>query len=195
MTNAWPWLVVAGIGALHGLNPAAGWMIAAARGVRSNDPAQALRALGPIAAGHAASIALVAGAVALGVALDRGALQGIAGGLGVVAALAWLSGRLSGAAQASASRAGLALCSFATSTAHGVGMMLVPALAPLCVADSPAREITASGSIALALAAVALHTAAMLAVTGAVALLACRGVHLGGHGVRRWRRKRRSTTA
>src|SRR5260221_2301764 len=29
--RSWPWLAIAGVGALHGLNPANGWMFAAAR--------------------------------------------------------------------------------------------------------------------------------------------------------------------
>jgi hypothetical protein len=59
--------------------------------------------------------------------------------------------------------------------AQGAGMLLVPTLVPLCVTGSPAREITASGSISLAGAAVALHLAAMLAATRVAALAACRG--------------------
>ena len=66
MASLWPWLAVAGLGALHGLNPANGWMFAAAWGVRSRDRSQALRALMPLAVGHAASVALVAAAVAVG---------------------------------------------------------------------------------------------------------------------------------
>ena len=85
MASLWPWLAVAGMGALHGLNPATGWLFAAASGVRSGDRTLALRALLPIGLGHAASVALVAGAVALGVALDRGLLQIAAGGLLLVA--------------------------------------------------------------------------------------------------------------
>jgi hypothetical protein len=54
--------------------------------------------------------------------------------------------------------------------------MLVPALIPLCMADTPAREITASGSLSLALAAVGVHTAAMLAVTGVIATGVCLGI-------------------
>jgi hypothetical protein len=61
-------------------------------------------------------------------------------------------------------------------TAHGAGMMLVPALVPLCLSSGPAREITASGSLALALAAVGLHTAAMLATTSLIATGVCRGI-------------------
>jgi hypothetical protein len=75
-----------------------------------------------------------------------------------------------------AGHAGIALWSFLMATAHGAGMMLVPALVPLCLADGPAREITASGSLALALAAVAVHTSAMLATTGVIAAGVCRGV-------------------
>ena len=54
--------------------------------------------------------------------------------------------------------------------------MLVPALIPLCAADAP---VSASGSLALALAAVGVHTAAMLAVTGAIAAGTCRGFEAG----------------
>jgi hypothetical protein len=45
MASLWPWLAVAAAGALHGLNPATGWMWAACWGLRSGDLGQALRAL------------------------------------------------------------------------------------------------------------------------------------------------------
>ena len=157
----WPWLAVAGAGALHGLNPCTGWALAAACGVRSRDGRQALRALGPIALGHAASVGAVAAAVALGVAMD--ALWWVAGA--AVLALRWRS---------HAGQLGVALASFIASTVHGSGLMLVPAFVPLCLSASPAREITASGSLLLALAAVAVHLAAMLAVTAGMAWAACR---------------------
>jgi hypothetical protein len=48
--------------------------------------------------------------------------------------------------------------------------MLVPVLIPLCLAASPAQELTAAGSLPIALAAVAVHTGAMLVTTGIVAL-------------------------
>jgi hypothetical protein len=162
MSSIWPWLAVAGAGALHGLNPATGWMFAAASGVRSREPAQALRALLPIAVGHAASVALVAAAfVAWGVSLDGVVVKAIAAGVVVLFAIHLFRKR--------AAKAGLALWSCAMSTVHGAGLMLVPAFIPLCMGDGSAREITASGSFALALAVVAVHTAAMLAVTGVIA--------------------------
>lgn len=178
MASLWPWLAVAGVGALHGLNPATGWGFAAAWGLRSGDSSRVLRALVPIAAGHATSIALVATAVLFVPSMDRIALQLAAGAL-LVAALAhhlWHSKRPVHK-RVPSGHAGLALWSFMMSTAHGAGLMLVPALIPLCMSEAPAaREITASGSLMLAFAAVGVHMTAMLAVTGAVAAGVCHGV-------------------
>jgi hypothetical protein len=175
LASLWPWLAVAGVGALHGLNPASGWIWAAAWGVRSRDGAQPLRALVPIAIGHLASIALVAGAVYSGLALDRGWLQVLAAGLCVPVVLAHLSRHTPLVVRAPAGHAGLALWSFAVSTAQGAGLMLVPALAPLCLGAPRAAATSALGALGLALAALAVHTAAMLAVTGLLASGVCRG--------------------
>ncbi|MEJ8812415.1 hypothetical protein WKW77_15125 [Variovorax ureilyticus] len=190
MADLWPWLVVAGSGALHGLNPATGWMFAAVWGLRSGDRSLALWALTPIALGHAASIVLVAAAVALGVSMDRAVLQAIAGGLLVVVAMAHLKGRKARIApgrehdHGPVGHAGLALWSFMMSTAHGAGLMLVPALVPLCMGTAPGQASTPSGALALALAAVGIHTAAMLAVTALIATGVCRGFDAGKRLVR-----------
>jgi hypothetical protein len=175
MASLWPWLAVAGVGALHGLHPAAGWMFAAAWAVRSGQRAQALWALLPIAVGHAASIALVAAALVLGAARDRVVLQTLAAALLVLAALVHLSHRTAGRGRAAAGHAGLALGSFMMAGAHGAGLMLVPALMPICATGAP----TIGAPVWLALAAVAVHTVAMLAVTGLIAFGLCRGLDLG----------------
>ncbi|MGE0349319.1 hypothetical protein [Hydrogenophaga sp.] len=186
MSNtAWPWLAVAGLGALHGLNPATGWPWAAAWGLRSRNHSQVLRALLPIALGHAASVALVVAVVAVSAAfnrmLDLDALPALA-----TAALAlaiafhlWRHVRRRPGPTARAvpgAHTGLALWSFGVSTAQGAGLMLLPALVPICMGSGAVREITASGSLSLALLALGVHTAAMLAVTGAVAAAVCLGV-------------------
>jgi len=184
----WPWLAVAGLGALHGLSPANGWMFAAACGVRERDGAQARRALLPIAIGHAVSVVIVVGAVAQGVLMDRMLVQRLAGAL-LIGAASYRG--LRGIGQrttcnpvahthlsARAGHAGLALWSCLMATAHGTGLMLVPALVPLCMSDLPARAITASGSLVLALAAVGVHMAAMLVTTGVIATGVCRGVRM-----------------
>ena len=54
--------------------------------------------------------------------------------------------------------------------------MLIPALVPLCMFETPARAITASCSLVLALLAVGVHLAAMLVTTGAIAAGLCRGM-------------------
>lgn len=177
MVDAWPWLAVAGLGALHGLNPAAGWMFAAARGLRAGDAAQARRALRPIALGHATAIAAVVAAVSLGLPpLDpawAGRLTGVA-----------LIGAALGCGMAQGP-AGLALWSFLISAAQGVGLMLVPVFMPLCLSGTPARELVAAGSPGMALAAIGVHMAAMLLVAGALAIGLCRGLaRLQGGGKR-----------
>ena len=120
-------------------------MFAAACGVRASSGAEARRALLPIAIGHTASVAVVACVVAQGMAIDRPLFQSLAGALLVGAA----SHRLLRGAEpwtpirAGSSHAGIALWSFLMATVHGAGLMLVPALVPLCLADNPAREIFA----------------------------------------------------
>lgn len=177
MATLAPWLAVAGLGALHGLNPATGWLFAAAWGVRSGDRRQTLRALMPIAVGHAASVGLVGAAVAVGLSMDRGALLTVAGALLVVVAAVHLSACGGRQKRTRAGHLGLALWSFMMATAHGAGLMLVPTLIPLCIGAAPAGSTTASGPLTLALAAVGVHSAAMLVVTGVIASGACRGVN------------------
>jgi hypothetical protein len=188
MSSLWPWVAVAGAGALHGLNPTTGWLLVAGCGLRSGDRRQALRALVPIATGHAASIAVVATAVALGHSMEEWTRSAMC-----IAAVVFLAlfcrgpGRRSKVGTAhhsptSIGRIGMALWSFVASTAHGSGMMLVPALVPLCLGNAPVRELTASGSLPLALAVVAVHAAAMLGTLGLVAA----GASCGFAEARRW---------
>ncbi len=185
LESLWPWLAVAGAGALHGLNPATGWLLAAGWGIRSGDRQQAVRALVPIAMGHLASVALVIVAVAWGSSLDRALLQAVAVGLLAVAAVIHLAGRMPRRVRAPAGHAGLALWSFTMSTAHGAGLALVPALLPLCIGAGPAGHVDGSRLLLPALGAVAVHAAAMLAITGTLAALACRAARrLPGRQVR-----------
>jgi len=121
----------------------------------------------------AQSVALVALVVMSGRSLDRAAMQAVALGLLVLVAAAHLSGHTPRRVRAPATHAGLALWSFLMSGAHGAGLMLVPALMPLCTSGASA---SAAGSLALALAAVGVHAGAMLAVTAALAAAACRGI-------------------
>jgi hypothetical protein len=189
MASLWPWLALSAVGALHGLNPANGWALAAARGVASGDRMQALRALVPLALGHVASLALVIAAVLSGRALDRGTMLVMAGGLLVLVVAAPVCRRARERSQRPPLHAGeprrasawttpaaLALWSFLMSSLHGAGLMLVPALVPLCMGDGVTQDLAGASSLVLAVAGIAVHTASMLAVTALIASGICRGV-------------------
>lgn len=177
-----PWLALAGLGAFHGLNPAMGWLFAVALGLHRGKRAVVYLSLLPIAAGHALSVAVVAIAVALfGLAADAHEIALLGGAMLLVWAgvhAAWgHRGRVR--VGMTTGMGGLALWSFAMATSHGAGLMLVPVLVPLCLTASPARALTLSGSLPVALAAVAVHMGAMLAVTGAIAALIYEWVGVG----------------
>ncbi|MCW3477023.1 hypothetical protein [Limobrevibacterium gyesilva] len=168
--GAWPWLALAGLGMFHGLNPAMGWLFAVALGLHRGSRKAVLLALPPMALGHAVSIWLVATSVmALGAVIDAKPLHAATGAILVLwAAYHWLYGhRHRVRVGLTTGLAGLVLWSFLMATAHGAGLMLVPALMPLC-AGSP---VIGAGSLPVALAAVGVHTLATLAVTGLIAFV------------------------
>ena len=174
MNGIWPWLALAGLGAFHGVNPAMGWLFAVALGMHRQSRVEVVAALPPIAFGHALSIAAVAGSfVAAGVLFNQRLVQAASGFL----LIAWAAyHQLYGHKRRSrvgmqVGRAGLIGWSFLMATAHGAGLMLLPALIPLCAAGSPMSEIAAAQSATLALAAVAVHMGAMLVVTATIALV------------------------
>jgi hypothetical protein len=174
MSALWPWLALAGLGAFHGINPAMGWLFAVALGLHRKSRATVFAALPPIALGHALSITLVTGTVvATGVILSQRAFFIGSGAL----LIGWaIYHQLYGHRHRvrvgmQTGQIGLALWSFLMATAHGAGLMLLPALIPLCLSSFPGHEITAGGSFAMTLAAVGVHSGAMLAVTGLVAIV------------------------
>jgi hypothetical protein len=174
MTYISPWLVLAGLGAFHGLNPAMGWLFAVALGMHKKSRKVLLASLLPIALGHTVSIAIVALAVVmLGVFVDERWLEIAAGTVLLVWAAyhAVYGHRHRVRIGMTTGMAGLGAWSFLMATAHGAGLMLVPVLIPLCLAASPAGELTAAGSLPMAMAAIGVHMAAMLAVILAIAVL------------------------
>ena len=172
MTDISPWLVLAGLGAFHGINPAMGWLFAVALGLHRKSRRVVWLSLIPIAGGHALSIAVVVAAVVtLGLVVDRRILELTAG----VVLLGWafyyaLYGhRHRVRVGMQTGMVGLGVWSFLMSTGHGAGLMLVPVIVPLCLSASPTSDVLAAGSLPISLAAVAVHTGAMLAVTAAMA--------------------------
>jgi hypothetical protein len=174
MTQLWPWLMLAGLGAFHGLNPAMGWLFAVALGLHRNSRATVFWALPPIALGHALSIAIVAGTVVFaGVMVSQ---RLVLAGAGLLL-IGWAvyhqvyGHRHRVRVGMRTGQIGLVLWSFLMATAHGAGLMLLPALFQLCLAPSQAQGIIPAGSLGMTLAAVGVHTAAMLAVTGVIAIV------------------------
>jgi len=173
VTEAWPWFAVAALGALHGLNPGMGWLFAVALGLHRQRRSVVYVSLLPIAAGHALSIVTVAGLLAATDYLVTPRVAGIGTGLLLIgwALYHWGFGhrhRVRFGLQVGF--LGLAAWSFLMATAHGAGLMLWPALMPLCGSQSIA-SLAGEGSWGAALAAVGLHSAAMLATIAVVAAL------------------------
>ena len=177
MTVAWPWLALAGLGAFHGINPAMGWLFAVALGLQRKSRAAVLWSLLPIAAGHALSVALVISAVnALRPFVDLVALQVGAAVALIAFGLYRLLARHRARVGMQVGIADLVLWSFLMATAHGAGLMLLPVLLgmPSGILHHDhvhMVEATAVGGSAInVVAAVAVHTAAMLTVAGAIAI-------------------------
>ncbi|MFL4979810.1 MAG: hypothetical protein ACJ8FV_15155 [Xanthobacteraceae bacterium] len=175
----WPWLALVGLGLFHGVNPAMGWLFAVALGLHRGSQNVVLLSLLPIALGHAVSVALVVAAVlALGLAIDHTILTRLA----AVALIGWaLWHAVYGHRQRvrvgmTTGLLGLTLWSFLMASAHGAGLMLIPVLIPLCLAAAPAQELSTTGSTGVALAALAVHTATMLATIAVIALVVYRWI-------------------
>ena len=171
MTGIWPWVALAGVGAFHGLNPGMGLLFAVALGMHRNDGRVVWLSVAPIAFGHALSIAVVAAAfIWIGLLVDARALR-IACGVALIgwALYHWRYGhrhRVRFGMQTGL--IGLAAWSFLMATAHGAGLMLWPALMPLCLGE--ASGAGHASPMATAMLGVGLHTLAMLTVTAAIAV-------------------------
>ena len=168
------------LGAVHGLNPAMGWLFAVALGLQERRRSALWGALPPLAAGHAAAISIaVAAAALLGRAMPLDVLQ-----WGVGVALVALGGfRLFRHHHPRGGmRVGprdLAVWSLLMATAHGAGLMVLP-----LVLSAPERsqEWSHAGHGGMALAgfhgaglaawsATLLHSAGYLAATMLAAVL------------------------
>jgi hypothetical protein len=168
-----PWLVLIGLGAFHGLNPAMGWLFAVALGLYRQSRKVVLVSLIPIALGHAASIAVVVYAVmGLGTTIDQATFRVLSG----VLLIAWgvyhlvYGHRHRLRIGLSTGLVGLFAWSFVMATAHGAGAMLIPVLMPLAQGGEHARHMPITNSLWIGSLAVLVHSLAMLVTTGIVAL-------------------------
>jgi hypothetical protein len=179
MNGAWPWILMALLGAYHGLNPAMGWLFAVGLGLQERDRRAVLRALPPIAIGHELAIGVVVVVVlGLEVVAKPTLLHVMAGaalvGFGVFRFLRprahprWAKMRVN--------RSELTLWSFLMSSAHGAGLMVAPILIGASASSAGAQDHTLSdmslGSLSIPQSALAVtvHVAAMLLVMSIVAV-------------------------
>ena len=184
MSDSWPWLTLALLGAYHGLNPAMGWLFAVALGLQEQRRGAVLQALPPIALGHAIAVllaVLVIGVAQIVVSLD--VLRYVCAGVLILFGLYKLIRRRH--PRWVGMRVGfrdLTTWSFLMTTAHGAGLMLIPVLLSLSPTEQAGAVHDHSGhanhatmvdasTVLSDLAVVGLHTLAMFAVMGVIAMV------------------------
>jgi hypothetical protein len=186
--GVWPWVILALLGAYHGLNPAMGWLFAVALGMQERRRSAVTGALLPIALGHELSIVLVAAVVlGLGLVADSSALH-LGAGLALIAFGVfrfvkprahprWTTMRVN--------RRELTWWSFLMSSAHGAGLMVAPVLigagAEEASASDHALEAVRNGTMSIPESGlgILLHVGAMIAVMGVIAVLVYEYVGVG----------------
>jgi hypothetical protein len=151
-----------------------GWLFAVALGFHRRRRSVVVQSLIPIAIGHLLSIAAVAETVlVLGVIIDRRPLLMVAGGgliLWAVYHLAYGS-RHPVRIGMQTGLAGLLVWSFLMASAHGAGLMLVPAVISLCFSGGEPSSMIVAGGLVTSLAAAGLHTTVMVSISGIIAIL------------------------
>lgn len=175
MTDIWPWMVLFGLGAFHGINPGMGWLFAVCLGLQERRRCAVLAALPPIALGHALSVGMVVALVVmLQASLQPGALKYFAAAILI----------LYGAYRVVRSRhprwvgmrvgfRDLTLWSFLMASAHGAGLMLIPVFLATSAPDPHAALGHHSG--------VANHASHLPLIAGPGYLTAAVLVHTLGH--------------
>lgn len=189
MSTAWPWLTLFGLGAYHGINPGMGWLFAVALGLQEKGRRGVLRAIPPVALGHALSIGIVVGLFWLARASipERPLRYGAAAILFSFAIFRLVRSRHPKWVGMRVGFRDLTLWSFLMASAHGAGLMLVPVLLVWPGSSGTglhghAGHVFNGGHFAMMhasgtgnplqwLAAVGMHTAGFLSVATVIALL------------------------
>ncbi len=170
LDSQWPWLALGALGVYHGLNPAMGWLFAVALGFLKRSRRAVLEALIPIAIGHELAVGVVVLLVAITQAFALPDIRPV-GAIALVAfGLYKLRKPLSHPRWVGmqVSRRDLVVWSFLMSSAHGAGLMLFPVLLGL-PAVTHVEDPLPTGLQDLA--AVGLHTAAMLLTMAVIAVI------------------------
>ena len=170
---------IAGLGAFHGINPAMGWLFAVALALQDRSRPALVRALPPLAAGHALSVGLMV-AVLVGLEATVSATTVRIAGATALAAFAiwklvrqkhprWVGFRVTPLE--------LVLWSFLMASAHGAGSDAA-AVSERVVGRHRSHRGVHAGLVPAALA-VGVHTVAMITVAGIVAVAVYETVGVG----------------
>jgi hypothetical protein len=180
-------LALIALGAFHGANPAMGWLFATALGMQERRAWGVVRALPPIALGHAAAVATVLlGAGALSLVIPLAALRIVAACVlfafaGYKIATRWRHPTWVGMRVTTRD---LIAWSFLMASAHGAGLMLLPIVLHQPVVAASMPGMVGASFLGLPSAAVAsmiaLHTAALFSVMAVMALGAYTIFGVGG---------------
>jgi threonine/homoserine/homoserine lactone efflux protein len=167
-------IALALLGAFHGVNPGMGWLFAVSIGLQERSRKALLSALPFIALGHEGSVAVMAviAAVTRSLTASRVVILVVGGVLLAYGVWQLVRSRHKSWAGMRLSHWGLARWSFVMSSAHGAGLMVLPLIAVPLYADS--NLDTSFGllhGLEIGALAAAVHSAAMILMTGSVAVL------------------------
>ena len=178
------WNAMLFLGAFHGINPGMGWLFAVALGMQQGSSLGVLRALPPLATGHAAAVgAVVLAAMVAETILPPSTVRTVVAlvlvGFGLLRLVRHRHPRWVGM---QVGFGDLTLWSFLMASAHGVGLMVLPFL-PGVSAQAAASEVHASHHMTTApwwtgVLVVSVHSLAYLAVTTIVAWIVHRKLGL-----------------
>jgi len=181
-TTLW-WMLL--LGAYHGINPGMGWLFAVALGIQEQKGSAVAKSIIPLAVGHALAIATVVLATALlGMVVPlttvRYCVAAFLIGLGIWSLVKHWHPRW---VRMQVGFRDLTVWSFLMASAHGAGLMVVPVLLGSGTVEAAERmaghhQMTASVSPLVGMIASLVHTAAYLAITGALAWVVYRKLGL-----------------
>jgi multisubunit Na+/H+ antiporter MnhC subunit len=184
LTSTALWLMLL-LGAYHGLNPGMGWLFAVARGMQEQKGSAVAKSLVPIALGHALAIgSAVLTSVFLGMTLPLVVIRYLVAtllvGMGIYCLVRHQHPRW---VRMQVGFRDLAIWSFLMASAHGAGLMVVPALFRSNTVEAQSRivghnHISQFVTPLAGMLATGVHTVGYLAVTGLLAWVVYRKLGL-----------------
>ena len=179
------WLMLL-LGAYHGINPGMGWLFAVALGLQEQKGSAVAKSIIPLGVGHALAIATaVLAAALLGMVVPlttvRYCVAAFLIGLGIYSLATHWHPRW---VRMQVGFRDLTVWSFLMASAHGAGLMVVPVLLGSGTVEAAEpmaghHQMAAGTGPVAGMIASLVHTAAYLAVTGALAWVVYRKLGLG----------------